>query len=147
MPRYTTEDSSAETINRWIKWVAGHKALSGVVVFVVLIGIFALIPTEEDVAVPEQPSPEELEAKRKGFHCLSDWDGNHSGLEALVEDNLNDPGSMETLETRIAPVDDEGLHWVSMEFTAKNAFGGRVRHIATGWVGNATCTAVLTAID
>ena len=53
---------------------------------------------------------EEAEDRRKGFHCLSPWDGNHDGLEALIRDELNDPGSMETIETRITPVDEDGNH-------------------------------------
>ena len=87
------------------------------------------------------------EERRKGFHCLSSWDGNHNGLEELVRRRLNDPGSMETHETRIGPVDSSGRHRIIMDFSAKNAFGGRVRSTATGWVDNRTCEATLGSID
>lgn len=87
------------------------------------------------------------EDRRKGFHCLDPWDGNHNGLEALIRDRLNDPGSMETIVTRIAPADAQGDHRIQLEFTAKNAYGGRVRHMAHGWVDQATCNATLTLIE
>ena len=87
------------------------------------------------------------EERRKGFHCLSKWDGNHDGLEALIRDRLSDPGSMETIETLIAPVNPEGDHKIWLDFTAKNAFGGRVRSIAYGLVSQATCEATLVQIE
>lgn len=87
------------------------------------------------------------EDRRRGFHCLDAWDGNHNGMEALIRDELNDPGSMETIETGITPVDADGQHTVRLEFTAKNAFGGRVRHTAYGWVDQASCRATLGWIE
>ena len=89
----------------------------------------------------------EAEERRKGFHCLSPWDGNHDGLEALIRDNLNDPGSMDTVETRITPVDEDGNHTVALEFTALNAFGGRVRLTGYGMVENESCEATLIGIE
>jgi len=89
----------------------------------------------------------QAEERRKGFHCLSAWDGNHDGLEALIRDRLNDPGSMETIETVITPVDARGDHAIVLEFTAKNAFGGRVRQMAFGIVDNSTCEARLEFIE
>lgn len=85
------------------------------------------------------------EDQRQGFHCLSAWDGNHDGLEALIRGQLNDPGSMDTISTLIGPVKD-GRHVIRLEFTAKNAFGGRVRHTAAGYVDNKTCEATLVDI-
>jgi len=87
------------------------------------------------------------EDRRKGFHCLSAWDGNHDGLEALIRDRLNDPDSMETTKTEIAPVDEDGDHLIRLTFTAKNAFGGRVRNVAYGWVDHDTCKATLIGIE
>ena len=88
----------------------------------------------------------EAENERKGFHCLSSWDGDHNGLERLVRARLNDPDSMDTLGTYIAPVNDAGKHPVRMEFTATNAFGGRVRNNAIGLIDNRTCEATLLSI-
>ena len=92
-------------------------------------------------------SAEDKENRRKGFHCLSTWDGNHDGFEDIVRKELNDPGSMETIETGITPANNQGQHTIRMEFTAKNAFGGRVRHEARGLVDNDTCEATLLSIQ
>ena len=54
---------------------------------------------------------------------------------------------METIETRIAPADAQGDHRIQLDFTAKNAFGGRGRSIAYGWVSQATCEATLVLIE
>lgn len=105
------------------------------------VGLVALGCTAE-----EGNETSEAEDERKGFHCLSPWDGNHDGLEALIRRQLNDPGSMETVETRISPVVD-GRHRISLEFTAKNSFGGRIRHVAHGSVSNETCEAQLISIN
>ena len=109
--------------------------------------------TEEKAASPptaaaaEEPDAEEEEERRKGFHCLSEWDGNHEGLEVLIQDRLNDPGSMETIETRIAVADAQGDHRIQLDFTAKNTLGGRDRYTAHGWVSQATCEATLTLVE
>ena len=125
------------------------------VVLVVIVGIIGdtddkaettPLPTPTSVPVKTEELPTMNADQRKGFHCLSAWDGNHEGMEALIRDQLNDPGSMETVETRIAPVLG-GKHLVQLECTAKNAFGGRVRHVAHGYVDNATCEAELTNIN
>ena len=92
---------------------------------------------------------EDREERRKGFHCLSAWDGNHDGLEKLVRDRLNDPGSMKTYETRITPVDTDERgtgHYITVDFGARNSFGGMVRTNAYGWVDHETCEAILLDI-
>ena len=96
-------------------------------------------PRPEPTATPT-PAPTLSEEQRKGFHCLSDWDGNHNGLERIIRNEyLNDPGSMKTISTRIAPVNPSGEHYISMVFSAKNAFGGRVRHTVWAYISNKTC--------
>ena len=100
--------------------------------------------TREAERVAEEA--QQAEERRTGLHCLDQWDGNHAGLEKLVQAHLNDPSSLETLETLIWPVQD-GKHRVRMDFTAKNSFGGRVRHFALADIDNRTCTAVLTSVD
>jgi hypothetical protein len=137
------------------------KGLLGVVaVIFVIIVIAAAVGGDDDEprrtgssstttssASSSSSSAASAEDRRKGFHCLDQWDGNHNGMEALIRDELNDPGSMETIETGITPVDADGQHTVRLEFTAKNAFGGRVRHTAYGWVDQATCAATLGWIE
>jgi hypothetical protein len=95
---------------------------------------------------PEQEAAK-AEEVHKGFHCLSAWDGNHDGLEGLVRPQLNDPGSMETHETRIWPVGDGNRHRIIMTFGAGNAFGGMVRHTAIGWIDHDSCEATLVSVD
>ena len=63
-----------------------------------------------------------------------------------MRDHLNDPGSMDTYETRITP-NRNGKHVIRMEFGAKNAFGAMIRHTAIGEVDNATCDAVLVDVS
>ncbi len=77
-----------------------------------------------------------------GERCLSWWDGSHSGVNELIKRLLNDPGSFEHIETQYSkwPVDGE-QHYVRVEFTAKNAFGGRVRVWGYGYVDRNTCEA------
>lgn len=87
------------------------------------------------------------EEERKGLHCLSQWDGNHEGLEALIRALLKDPDSMETIETRIAPVDANGNHNVTLKYRARNSFGGMVVEQAFGIVDNDTCEATLLGVE
>ena len=96
---------------------------------------------------PEQEAAK-AEEERKGFHCLSAWDGNHYGMEDLVRDRLQDPGSMETHSTNIWPIGGENKrHRVAMTFSAGNAFGGMVRHTAIGWIDHDSCEATLVSVD
>ena len=67
----------------------------------VAIGVIGVLLMGCGMSVEQQEA--KAEEERKGFHCLSAWDGNHDGLEGLVRQQLNDPDSMETRETRIAP--------------------------------------------
>ena len=92
----------------------------------------------------EEEQAELEEDRRKGFHCLSNWDGNHEEFEDQVRALLNDPDSMDTYETRITPLDtSDNTHTIFMEFGAKNAFGGMVRSTATGFVNHSNCEALL----
>lgn len=138
----------------WKSWRRRHPVWH--VIFWIFVGIVvlsmigsALGDNSDDSTTRSTTTTvdERAEDRRKGFHCLSAWDGNHDGLEALIRDQLNDPGSMETIETRISPVDARGDHAILLEFTAKNAFGGRVRSIAAGVVDNSTCEATLSFIE
>ena len=92
-------------------------------------------------------SGETADDRRKGFHCLSTWDGNHDGLERLVKAQLKDPDSMTTHETTVSPRNSDGRHRIVMDFGARNSFNGMVRNTATGWVDNKTCEATLTGIE
>ena len=81
-----------------------------------------------------------------GFHCLNPLDGNHDGLEALIRDQLKDPDSMETIETRISPMKD-GQHDIILSFRARNPIGGMVVSTAIGKVSTTSCQASLISIE
>lgn len=85
---------------------------------------------------------EEAENRRKGFHCLSSWDGSHSDFADLVKKSLRDPSSFEHTETRISPVDDKGRHTVIMTFRATNGFGGKNIGMATATIVSSNCAVI-----
>ena len=95
------------------------------------------------------PPPDEVsdDDRRRGFHCLDPWDGNHNGLEDLVRERLIDPDSMDTVSTLIAPVDSQGDHRILMEFTARTRGGAYDALSAYGWVDQDTCVATLVLLE
>ena len=94
-------------------------------------------PVKDDAYSSSSSSSSSASDRRQGFHCLSDWDGNHDGMEALIRARLSDPVSMSTIGTRIGSVTG-GRHPIALEFTAENAYGGTVRYTARGWVNQGT---------
>lgn len=72
-----------------------------------------------------------------GFHCLSSWDGSHPEIVQLVRGELRDPDSFQHIETRVTPVSDQGLHSFTMEYRARNGFGGMNVYASTGEYANA----------
>ena len=141
---FTNDDDAGAANRRGSRRKFALIGCGPIVVISILVVVLAVIADRE--TKPEREA-EQAEERRQGFHCLSAWDGNHDGLEMLVKDNLNDPNSMETYETRITPVvtDSNGQrgHAVVMEFGARNAFGGMVRNTARGWIDHDTCAATL----
>lgn len=103
---------------------------------------------EEERAAMEQARRDEenaklaeaAEEKRRGFHCLSGWDGSQRNLVEWTKKNLNDPGSFEHDETRISPVDGDGTHTVFMDYRAKNGFGGVVRGSIVATIKSSDCS-------
>ena len=80
--------------------------------------------------------------KRKGFHCLSGWDGTHRGVESYVKERLRDPDSYQHKETRITPVKN-GKHMLVMEYRAKNGFGGYAFGGIIATIDNQSCKATI----
>ena len=85
-----------------------------------------------------------IEDKRKGFHCLSAWDGSNDSLVEQVKATLRDPASFEEIETKITPVKD-GKHMIIMTYRAKNGFGGMNVGSAIGTVDHESCKATLVS--
>lgn len=81
------------------------------------------------------------EDKRKGFHCLSTFDGSSRPFRRAVEAQLRDPDSFDHIDTRITPV-KEGRHTVIMNYRARNGFGGMNVEQAIGQVDHESCEVV-----
>ena len=85
-------------------------------------GMFGCTPSAED--------------RQKGFHCLSAWDGSHGEVVSLVKSSLREPDSFEHISTRVGEVDETGLHTFTMEYRARNGFGGMNVITSTGSYAN-----------
>ena len=95
----------------------------------------------ERIKEAEQKAEKEKEDRRKGFHCLSSWDGSHRAVKKAVEESARDPDSFEHIETRITPVDAEGNHKLVMRYRAANVFGGLSVGQVTATIDNQSCQA------
>lgn len=93
----------------------------------------------EKAAKAKQKAAEDAENKRKGFHCLSSWNGSHREVVSIIKSALNDPDSFEHDETVVSPANNDGRHRFRMRYRAKNAFGGLVIGNAIGTYGNDNC--------
>lgn len=102
-------------------------------------------PTQKEIAAQVAEAAED---RRKGFHCLSAWDGSHSGIVQHVKAGLRDPDSFEHVDTLITPVNPTtGKHGVNMTFRAANGFGGINVGRAVGEVDPITCNASNLLVD
>lgn len=121
-----------------MEWLA-IAAMIGVPIFVVTLMI------KHNAAQEVQQEIQDTEDRRKGFHCLSPWNGSHREFVKLVKDRMNDPDSFEHVETRVTPVQGDGKHIITMQFRGRNAFGGIVKNTAIGsyWPN---CSPVLDGI-
>jgi len=106
--------------------------------------------TKNEVKV-ETVSQEEIalknEEKRKGFHCLSAWNGSHRGVVKFTKKQLRDPKSFEHDKTLVWPVDVNGNHQLVMQYRAKNGFGGMTSGVVKAEFSNDTCSAIVKSID
>jgi hypothetical protein len=118
-----------------------------------LIGIILLIAMcsggggtgNETAPDPKVAAANEAEKKRKGFHCLSAWDGSHRDVVRSLKRSLRDPDSFEHEETRITPVDDKGNHTLLMTYRARNGFGGMNIGKLAATVRNSDCSFTIVA--
>lgn len=121
--------------------------------FIVIVGaIYGLTqctkdepPTAAEMAAEEAKIAEDT---RKGFHCLSGWDGSHADLVTRVKVGLRNPGSFEHVDTLITPVNSKtGKHGVSMTFRSENGFGGTNVGRAVGEVDPVSCHVSNVVVD
>lgn len=101
----------------------------------------------KSVAETAEKAAAVAEKKRKGFHCLSGWDGSHRGVKKYVEKRMRDPDSFEHIETRIAPVSERGDHTLIMKYRSRNGFGGMTVGMATAKIQNDDCSASILTVE
>jgi hypothetical protein len=134
-------DNSQETIppkQKESSSGSGFTWFLGVVAFFAVVSLFSTL-SDTDISKTSQ----QLQAERdKGFHCLSEWDGSHSGLVRLVKKTLRNPSSFKHVSTKIGRVDGSGEHFVSMTYRAENGFGGLNTELSTGTISNSSCSLV-----
>ena len=106
---------------------------------------------ERENATPEIDAIKEAanasEDERKGFHCLSSWDGSHAQFKRAVKSTMREPGSFEHVETRVTPVSQSGDHSVIMKYRARNGFGGMNVGTAIGTYKNSDCSFVVVSVE
>lgn len=105
--------------------------------------------TERRIADRWAAEQAEAEARLRlyGGHCLHPWDGSHLGFVVAVKAVLRDPDSFEHIATRTMPVDAAGKNVIFMDYRARNGFGGMIGATAVGSFDNATCDAVVEAVE
>jgi hypothetical protein len=112
-----------------------------------LIGLIALVAhcSSSSTSTPQQVAADQAKAeqdRQRGFHCLSGWDGSNASLVEQVKSQLREPSSFEHISTSIEP-DVSGKHNITMEYRARNGFGGMDVATAEGVVDHETCDATL----
>lgn len=81
------------------------------------------------------------EDKRKGFHCLSNWDGSSPSIERELKKRMHDPDSYEHVETLVTP-EHNGLHEYAVTYRASNGFGALRLYKVGGEFRNEGCLVV-----
>ena len=115
----------------------------------VLLGFVGLVVYGcfHDSGSSRKSTAETAEDKRKGFHCLSDWDGSHRGFASQVKRMMRDPDSFEIVETRVTPISADGTHTIFMQYRAKNGFGGMNVSNALGTFRNSDCVSTVLSFE
>ena len=84
---------------------------------VIVIGYFLYSCSSQKSTSPEDVAAEAAqtaEQKRKGFHCLSAWDGSHAKFKSAIKMQMRESDSFEHIETLVTPVSADGTHQLSM---------------------------------
>lgn len=86
---------------------------------------------------------EEREKRKKGWHCLSVWDGSHRDVVRQFKRFLRDTDSFEHVDTHTSWVNDDGKHTLTTKFRSRNGFGGMMLGRVQATIDNETCEAIL----
>ena len=112
---------------------------------VVMFGVFVLVTAYFDNSTSESDQiaiAQKAEETRKGFHCLSAWDGSNSSLIRETKNTMKDPKSFEHVETVIGTVSN-GQHKAVMTYRGRNGFGGMVVEKVGVYISNSTCKVLM----
>ena len=116
----------------------GGAILAGALAAIVAFPLSWVFPSDAAKAESAAKEVAAADRKRKGFHCLSGWDGSHTRFEHVLKPTLRDPDSYEHIETRVTPRGEDGLHNLRTKFRGANAFGGMV--VNSAWAKyDSTC--------
>ena len=120
----------------------GETALGCGLLLALVLGVATCVGSSDTSSSSSSESSESTaEDRRKGFHCLSAWDGSQRDVVAQVKAGLRDPNSFEHAETKITPVNEKGYHAVIMTYRARNGFGGMNAGRAIASVRQSDCAA------
>ncbi|MBK5923743.1 hypothetical protein CCR90_08095 [Rhodovulum sulfidophilum] len=101
---------------------------------------------EQERIAAEAKAAAAAENRRKGFHCLSAWDGSHPAFKRIVKNSMRDPDSFEHVGTRVGPVTG-GWHEIRMVYRARNGFGGMNVGEAVGRYRNNDCAVEVISLE
>jgi hypothetical protein len=117
--------------------LAKKKSLGEIIFIAFCVLVVILITVNAFIEEPEKEPVIKTAMQLKEEHLarvFSSWDGSSSTVVDLVKATLNDPESFEHLNTNYIQTGSDEEHreyLVTMEFTAKNGFGGRLRKWVT----------------
>lgn len=118
-----------------------QPSAAGIVIVMIILGVslYSCSGGGESAQDESDRRAQEANDKRKGFHCLSSWDGSHAAFKRDVKNRMRDPSSFEHIETGVTSISSSNTHNVHMKYRAKNGFGGYVVGTATGVFNNSDC--------
>lgn len=87
----------------------------------------------------EQAKQGEEAREKARFKCLSPWDGSMSAFIDEVKETLRDPSSFDHVKTFASTVNLDGSQYITMQFRARNGFGGLNIGIAKATIRNDNC--------
>lgn len=128
------------------KKASAADTVKGCLVLIGIVVVLLVVLGQCSKADPATEAAKTAEDKRKGFHCLSGWDGSSKELVAAVKAQLRDPDSFEHEETKIMP-EKNGKHAVLMRYRAKNGFGGVNRGRVAATIDHESCAAEILLAD
>lgn len=132
----TTEPKQITPWKKWERWQRRTvRVIVGTFIFLFLIAVFGPEPdvppkTAEQITADSIKHVQDSAKYRQDLliknNVFRQWDGSSPALVEMVKESMNDPNSFEHLETRYFDKGRDSLT-VIMDYTGKNAFGGRVR--------------------